>query len=332
MLALAAYNMGESRLKKLVETAEGRGSKADFWSLPLPRETRVYVPKFLGLVELVDRPSKYAFKLPRVADEPRIEVVKLPAQIELDVVAALTGISRKELRNLNPGFRRWATDPDGPHQLVVPYGKGESVRATLAETPTRQLVRWDGAILQQGETVESIAADFGVEAAVLRKVNRLPDRVPPGTPLRIPATANLHHEPAYPAAPESHMAAQRSYVVRDGDSLWLIARRENLPIDVVARWNNLKPSATLKPGRKLNLGPSEAPSAAIVKTSAQPAAAGSEKTHYKVRNGDSLSTIAERFKVTVRDLMRWNSLAAPHRIRTGQILRIAANPDESPGT
>ncbi len=48
----------------------------------------------------------------------------------------------------------------------------------------------------------------------------------------------------------------------------------------------------------------------------------SERTTYKVRRGDSLSVIAMRNKVSVRDLQKWNNISDPRKLRAGQTLTL----------
>lgn len=59
--------------------------------------------------------------------------------------------------------------------------------------------------------------------------------------------------PAAPSAralPASHgVAADGHYVVRSGDSPWVIARRFRVPLDELLDWNELVPGAILRPGQ-----------------------------------------------------------------------------------
>ncbi|MNN42207.1 Membrane-bound lytic murein transglycosylase D precursor [compost metagenome] len=63
------------------------------------------------------------------------------------------------------------------------------------------------------------------------------------------------------------------------------------------QWNNLR-SSTLKVGQSLTVGAG---------TSAQQLAKNSDSITYRVRKGDSLSSIAKRHGVNIKDVMRWNN-------------------------
>lgn len=57
LLTVAAYNSGEGRVMKAVKANRSRGKPTDFWSLSLPRETKVYVPKMLALSDILKTAS-----------------------------------------------------------------------------------------------------------------------------------------------------------------------------------------------------------------------------------------------------------------------------------
>ena len=89
----------------------------------------------------------------------------------------------------------------------------------------------------------------------------------------------------------------RSYKVRSGDTLSGVASRLGVSTKDLKQWNNLRGSS-LKVGQSLTVGAG---------TSAQRLANNSDSITYRVRKGDSLSSIAKRHGVNIKDVMRWNS-------------------------
>jgi len=89
----------------------------------------------------------------------------------------------------------------------------------------------------------------------------------------------------------------RSYKVRSGDTLSGVASRLGVSTNDLKQWNNLRGSS-LKVGQNLTVGAG---------TSAQRLANNSDSITYRVRKGDSLSSIAKRHGVNIKDVMRWNS-------------------------
>jgi membrane-bound lytic murein transglycosylase D len=251
LLALAAYNSGEGRVLQALQSNRARGLPEDFWSIALPAETRGYVPRLLALAELLDRPAHYGYDLPPLSDAPRFEVVDLPGQIELELAAGLIDLEPDVLYRLNAGHSRWATDPQGPHRLLVPYGQGERLRQALAVLPADSLVRWHQYVAEDGDNLASIASRYGVQVALLKQVNNFSgDALMAGTELRIPRA--MAREVKLPElAVRNRQPAGVTYVIRPGDSLWRIAQQHGVHVNDLVRWNNLSPSATLQPGRTL---------------------------------------------------------------------------------
>ena len=187
LLALAAYNAGSPKVRRAVARNERGGRPTDFFALPLPRETRAYVPKLLALSRLVAEPGAYGVALPPIPDEPYFAQVDIGSQIDLELVADRAGIPREELRALNPAFNRFATAPDGPHRLLVPAPARESVERAVASLPPGVRLRLAHHKVRRGDTLGAIARRHGISVAVLRAVNRLRGSlIRPGQDLLVP--------------------------------------------------------------------------------------------------------------------------------------------------
>lgn len=106
-----------------------------------------------------------------------------------------------------------------------------------------------------------------------------------------------------------------SYVVRSGDTLSHIARRNGTTVATIRQLNQLK-STRLRVGQRLSL-PGGQPPATLP---ASIASAGTSE-HYLVRSGDSLSVIAKRHGVSMQQIKQWNNLSG-NQLRVGQKLRV----------
>jgi membrane-bound lytic murein transglycosylase D len=116
---------------------------------------------------------------------------------------------------------------------------------------------------------------------------------------------------------------RRVHRVRSGESLWSISRRYGMTVPQLARMNHISTKAVLQPGQRLQVAGSGG-SAGSASGAAEPArvAAADGKVNYKVRRGDTLSGIARRYAVTVRDLQAWNNMGRSTALRAGQFLTI----------
>ena len=70
LLALAAYNCGENRVQREIDSNRAKGLPTTFWNLSLPKETREYVPRLLAFKELIGNAQRYGITLPEHT-EPR---------------------------------------------------------------------------------------------------------------------------------------------------------------------------------------------------------------------------------------------------------------------
>ena len=320
LLALAGYNSGENRVARQVKRNRSAGKPADFWNLKLPRETRGYVPKLLGLTCLFKYPERYAFTYPDTPDHPVIAAVDIGQQADLVLVSQMAGVPIDQLFTLNPGYNRWATSPDGPFRVVLPLDGAELLQASLEEIDASVLMRWDQVVVQNGDTLSELSARHHVPISVLRSSNDLEgDTIHPGQKLRLPRDDQLLVDPLYAQAAmqlqnlqSGLIAADRvTHRVRRGETLSVIARRYRVSVQDLQRWNNISDPRTLRAGATLTVFHSPA--------APQPAAGGT--VQYVVQRGDSLWSIARKYKVKVNDLKSWNGLGGS-TIRPGQSIRI----------
>jgi len=319
LLAVAAYNSGEVNVHRAIKRNLSLNKPTDFWHLKLPRETRAYVPKLLAMSRLVRDPQALGIEFWSIANEPYFASVETGGQIDLKMAAELAGITIDEITHLNPAFNRWATDPDGPHQLLVPIESSELFRESLGQVLPEERVRLDRHQVQSGDTLSTVARRYSVSVAVVKEINGLKGtQLRAGQDLLIPANgAALHPKVALAAARVDGRAPpanrnSRTHVVRRGESLWTIARAYGVSVNSLASLNGMEPGDLLPAGRKIKVRGSSGASGAVV------VAGNGEQMTYTVRRGDTLSHIARRFSVTVSQLLNWNGLSKHDQIMPGQ--------------
>ncbi len=327
VLALAAYNSGGGTVSKAMRKNRKKNRATDFWALDLPRETRHYVPKLIALAKIFDNPSAYGVQLPPLDNKPYFEVVDTSSQLDLAQAADLAGVDVNEIYLLNPTYNRWATNPDGPHRLLVPQENADTFRQALATLPASQRVSWRNYKVKSGDTLITIARKYATTPAVIRQVNKLDGNlIRIGQSLMIPAATKGSDAYVLSASRrlEKKQGQKRSgtklqYTVQSGDTFWDIAREHRVSVREVAAWNGMAPGDPLIPGKELVIW-SKSDTAAIQASSSARNKAMVRKVGYRVRKGDSLSTIASRFSVNVRDIANWNSLNTSRYLQPGQSL------------
>ena len=321
LLAIASYNSGEGNVLRAAKRNRRQGQPADFFSLSLSRETSAYVPRLLALATIVDDPAAHGVELPSLTLAPQFASVDIGGQLDLALAAELADIDMETLYAYNAGLNRWATDPDGPHRLLLPIAKAAAFRAALDAVPMAERVRWKRHKVASGETLSEIAENYGTTIRAVRAANELKgSTIRAGAHLMIPmSTAPLtsYTKSADVRRRDTQNRSRRGtrvdHVVAPGESFWSIGQRYGVGTRALAAWNGMAPRDTLSIGQSL-----------VVWTSNPPQASGSDgltrKLRYTVRRGDSLSRIASRFRVRVNDIVRWNGIDPKHILRPGQTL------------
>lgn len=320
LLAVAAYNCGEMAVERAVKRNLDLGRPTDFFSLNLPRETRAYVPKLLAMRRLVLAPQAYGLAFAPIPNAPYFVKVETDGQLDLNVAAELADMPKEELLALNPAFNHWVTDPDGPHRMLVPVDREERFLTALSQLPEDERVRVVSHRVRRGESLGMIAARYGVSVASIRSANQIRGKtIHPGQELLIAssprATALAAAEPVRDVVAERPVATtNKQHVVRSGETLWSIAKRHGVSVESLANRNKIDDSGSLLVGQVLKI-----PAAAQLASTTSDEQSVQRLT-YVVRRGDTLSTIADRFRVRVQDLLGWNKLRSAHKLKPGQRL------------
>jgi len=323
LLAIAAYNVGENTVQRELDYNRAHGKPADFWHLTLPAETRAYVPKLLAMKRLMAEPERYGLEFAVIPNEPYFAVIDTGSQIDLKVAAQLAGTSYDELVALNPGYNRWATDPDGPHRMLVPIDNADGFETSLKTLSADDRVPFTIHQVAGRETLAGIAKRYGTSAMVISKINDLKGgKVAVGESLKIPQiSAQLPDKVLLAASrvdrPQTDVGGRKQrqivYRVRAGETLSSIARRHGIPVSTLARLNNMGASDALVKGQRL-----------VIKASARryrdEGAESGRRVLYTVRRGDTVYSISRQFQVSVPQLKTWNGLNKHHQIRAGQRL------------
>lgn len=124
----------------------------------------------------------------------------------------------------------------------------------------------------------------------------------------------------YNALPESERFAPQfvSHKVRNGESLWTIARKYRISIHDLVAVNKIRNRSMIRIGQKLTIPVPGMNIASIPRTQMQ----GYNKVTYKVRRGDTLGHIAEDYGTRASNIRKWNSLKYGQPIYPGQKLTL----------
>jgi membrane-bound lytic murein transglycosylase D len=226
---IAAYNTGEGRVLNAIKKNKQKGLSTDFFSLQLPKETRHFVPKLLAVTQIL---KNKLMDFPAIDNEPVIRLVPW------DKPAVLPNSDNwKDIDRLNPGYTRFPALLEGGSHIVVPSKRLSEWHKMMAQLPALSADTWQQIKIRPGDTLSGIAFRYSLTVAQLKTFNQLDgDKIRAGKTLLLPLLADK----------------QIDYTVKEGDNLWLIARRFDTTVLKLKQWNSLS-SNILQIGRTLNI-------------------------------------------------------------------------------
>ncbi|CAK8725315.1 LysM domain-containing protein [Candidatus Electrothrix laxa] len=246
-LAVAAYNAGEGKIQRGLEKYKAR----TFWDLAakdyLPLETKRYVPKLIAAIIIAHDPERYGFE-PVSEENEQYDVVEVPSRTRLSAIAAAGGCSVKKIRQLNTELLKNQVPPiKGMYSITVPAGSSTRIAANLEQISAdqeRKIVHR----LRRGETLSGLGKRYNVSVDMIMRWNDIDDvrRIRAGRKLALYPDG----KPDTGSSKSERKMTVQYYKVRNGDSLWSIARKHQVSTQEIKRWNSLRDNL-LHPGKKL---------------------------------------------------------------------------------
>ena len=326
-LAMAAYNSGPGTVQNAVK----RTGYADFWELyrrdVLPKETRNYVPIIVAMTIMAKNPAQYGLSdLARETPVP-YDTVKIDYAVDLRLVAECVDTPAPVLQDLNPSLLRLTTPPGQNYELHVPSGTRAQYENAIAAIPQDMRVWWRYHKVAPGETLASIAKTYRTPPRAIAQENNLSD----GDDLTTDAKLIIPIEPGRRVADSGQAYAHHLtvYKVRKGDTVQTVADNFGVPTSMVRRWNHLKGDSlgkrrvvyvrlpiTPNPDAPESVSPAKSHS----KSKLHATKSAANVKHHKVKQGETLASIASTNHTTVSAIKRDNGNLV--RLRPGMILVI----------
>jgi membrane-bound lytic murein transglycosylase D len=260
-LVLAAYNCGEGNVQRAIAKNKAAGKPTDYANLPLPAETRLYVPKLQAVKNIVSRPDQFAIELLPLKNHPYFLSVPITRDVDVDLAARFAGVSVEEFRQLNPQMNKPVILAAGTEQILLPYDNANAF-AERWHDHRGPYARWTAWVSPRTLRAAEAAKLVGMPEAQLREVNRIPPRmlVKAGSTLLVPRTSAraadvpeaLAENASMSLAPDVPPLRQVTLKAgRKGDSVAAVAKRYRVSPAQVAQWNKVAPAARFKPGASI---------------------------------------------------------------------------------
>lgn len=331
LLAIAAYNSGPGRVQRAIKKNKAQGKKTDFWHISLPAETRGYVPRLLAVAALIKNPEKYGQTLTPVANKPKLASVYVYSQLDLSLISEWTEMSLDEIYTLNPDLNRWATPDTKRYELLLPIEKVARFKKARANYPRQKQLNYKRYTVKSGDTLNKLAKKFNSSIAYIRSINRLKGtRIKSGQGIIIPIPKQVKD---YYSLSEEQRRIQRFnsrrhgkkviHKVAQGESLWLISNRYEVPVDNIIKWNHLADATkNLQIGQELMIWQVQKTNPSKLKHLIKTKVSIKRTLFYRIKQGDNLSLIAHKFGVQVSQLRKWNKIPKNKLLKIGLKLKV----------
>ena len=282
-LAIASYNCGAGNVNKAIRRS---GGKRAFWDIYpyLPRETRGYVPAFVGALYTMTYYKEHGI-VPKAIEMPvHVDTFKINKMLHFKQVSELVGVPMDELKNLNPQYKHEIIPGNEKEYILrIPYNYTNAFidhedslytyKSSEYFNPVVLKKIKDGGDgerivhrVRSGEVLGKIALRYRVTVSQIKRWNNLrSDNIRIGQRLVIyrggkaPAAASsgkTQQQVSKPAAPHKSSVSMDAdytiYTVKSGDSLYLIAKNyPGVSAQNIMDFNGI--SSKIKPGMKIKI-------------------------------------------------------------------------------
>ncbi|MET0935108.1 MAG: transglycosylase SLT domain-containing protein [Luteibacter sp.] len=233
-----AYNAGEFGLKKTIDKHGGPSDDEGLPDVPMKANTKEHLVKLMAMACIVRDPARFNVQLPKQDGEEALQVVKVSNPQSLAQAAKQSGLSMNDLRDFNPAYR--TTKGTVSSSLLLPKTAADQYNLG---------------------PVSPVAEDTSVEADDIAAVDSEPTsgKSSKGAKASKASKGARASKGASVAKAEKAEKAEKAgnkptvtYKVNNGESLWTIARRHQVSVEQLMKWNDLQTQA-VKPGQVLRL-------------------------------------------------------------------------------
>lgn len=272
-------------------------------------DSTLYIGNKLKIVAPTTNPAR------STAPKPRSDSHIVQPGDTLTDIASKYGLTLSQLTNYNnisinatiiPNQKLWLVD-------------GKTTKQTSSTRPSNKPTTYR---VQAGDTLTALANRFGTTREAIAELNSFGanDGLREGTTINLPNASTQANSTAGKDT-QQRPAKATTYTIQSGDTLTRVAARHNLSISELAAANNLSETAGLIAGNTLTI-PSNAPRGTAAPATQSQGKAIAKTENYTVKAGDTLTSLANQYGVSVADLAKTNNLASNARLSINQTIKV----------
>jgi membrane-bound lytic murein transglycosylase D len=255
-LVLAAYNAGMGAVNRAII----QGKTRDYWQLCtkklLRRETREYVPRFYAAVLISQKPGAYGFDWSVERNFPDFMLLESKKPVDLTIFARKTGMELGELKFLNPELKRNITPLGEAYVLRIPIDAFSRALAVYRNLPEKEIYGLTWHTVRTGETLGDIARKYSTDVALLQQINAIKwsSKILAGKKILVPVGTEVAVPHQVKCVLKKGFSTQEiEYTVREGDTIWEIARVFRTDMETIFTLNELSYESVIVPGDRIIL-------------------------------------------------------------------------------
>lgn len=312
LLAMAAYNCGEGRVRRLVKEMKADSTRdstqaVTYWDLELPKETMRYVPRILAAMVIGHYPEQYDMVIEKQT-RAEFDTVTVFDSFPLEEVAKLLKVKEDTLRSLNMELVKWCTPPNKDSYLLrLPVGTRAAFVEGYDKMEKNNFSSWLHHKVKRGENLGVIARQYGIKVSELQQANDMKNtRIRAGQSLLIPIRITPKKKTAATANRKPEKI--RTYIAKPEDNLASIARKFGISQENLRAWNDMDMTSFVSAGDTIFVSkpePKANPKSEMPKAIERPILAKGEK--YVAKSGDTYGAIAKAYNVPVVLLLQANN-------------------------
>jgi membrane-bound lytic murein transglycosylase D len=323
-LVLAAYNTGPGNVRRAIRRCNGGQT---FWAIYdcLPRETRGYVPQYIGILYMMNHADSHDIYGETFETAIAQDTIHVNSYMDLDRFASLSNINLEDIQKLNPhilthilpGYTRNFTLRLPKDNLAYFKSNRQTILDSASKMPNYNTIELPV------QTTETVVASSNEQPIIIT------------TPVMTAAT--ISSEPKMVVEQEiveddiedvviNKKPKKKYYVVRKKDNLTEIAEKFDVEIYDIKVWNHLHKS-TIQPGQRLVIYKETAVTSQVKyarSNAREKEAVKKGKTRfYNVQSGDTLWNISQRYGgISIDKLKKLNGIKG-NVVKAGMKIRVS---------
>jgi membrane-bound lytic murein transglycosylase D len=323
-LVLAAYNTGPGNVRRAIRRCNGGQT---FWAIYdcLPRETRGYVPQYIGMLYMINHADSHDIFPENIETAIAHDTIHINSYLDLDRLASLSSINLEDIQKLNPQILT---------HILPGYTRNFALRLPKNDMAFFKANRLS--ILDSATKLPPVFVEMPAQTTEVYASNNTSNDEKPII-ITTPVLGASSSEPKMVVEQEvieddiedvviNKKPKKQYYVVRKKDNLTEIADKFDVELYDLKVWNHLQKS-TIQPGQKLVILKEKAVTSQVKyarNNSREKEAVKKGKTKfYSVQNGDTLWNISQRYGgISIDKLKKLNGIKG-NVVKAGMKIKVS---------